>query len=497
MDTDPRRPRAEDLSARLLEMLSTAVVDGLVLGTAGDGTVLAFASDQATSPGDLDDVGDWVAVDARDVRRALGALTERGASTPVSTTDQRRRWASVEALRWVHEAIIAGEVLADTASAVVETACGVLGADAGLVVHPTPGDVADELTWTVHGIGGDLAVPPDPSLPEGRFRDDHVSLVPDARRDVAFTRLLRDAGLPPEQFVSALVAPIRDADGAVIGHLLFGSRQPGYFSVHDAELAASIASTTGVAIDNAHRHEAQRLAAMTFQRELLASDPDDRDDLELCIRYHPGRSGLEVGGDWYDVIELDDTRIGLAVGDVCGHGLTAAAHMGQLRFAFRALVRSAVTPPEALRVLNDLALSDQRTTVTIAYLELDTVTGECRAWSCGHLPPLVAGPGGSRWVTDAGAQGPMLGFLGEIEVPEHRTMLAPEETLLLYTDGLVERRDEGIDEGLERLRTALAEAVGVLDDVCDLLYRDLAETGPESDDTVLLAVRHRPGPGSS
>ncbi|MDZ7674287.1 MAG: SpoIIE family protein phosphatase [Acidimicrobiales bacterium] len=490
MDRDLRRPGSEEFPTRLLDALSSAVVDGLVLGVCADGTAL-FVSSGASAPDLLDDVDEWLEVSSRDVRRALTTLTEPGVSVPVSTTDQRRRWAAVEALRWVHEAIIAGEALDDTASGVVESACGVLGADAGLMVHPAPGDVADELTWTVHGFG-DIPPPADPSLPEGRFRENHVSLVRDARTNSGFAALLSDAGLPPEQFVAALVAPIRDEAGDVIGHLLFGSREADYFSVHDAELAASIASTTGIAIDNAHRHEAERLAAMTFQRELLPNDPDDRDDLDLCVRYHPGRSGLDVGGDWYDVIEFGATRIGLAVGDVCGHGLTAAAHMGQLRFSFRALVQAAITPEEAFRVLNRLALTDQRTTVTIAYLELDTASGECWAWSCGHLPPLITGPDGARWATDAAAQGPMLGFLDHIDVPSSRTVLHPEETLLLYTDGLVERRGEGIDAGLDRLMGALGSTPGMLDDVCDLLYRDLAETGPDADDTALLAARRRP-----
>ncbi len=96
-----------------------------------------------------------------------------------------------------------------------------------------------------------------------------------------------------------------------------------------------------MASENARRHEEPRLAAVLFQRQLLPTADVDIDRLELCIRYHPGRDGLDVGGDWYDVIQLDDRRIGLAVGDVCGHGLVAAAHMGQFRYSFRALIQAA------------------------------------------------------------------------------------------------------------------------------------------------------------
>jgi serine phosphatase RsbU (regulator of sigma subunit) len=198
-----------------------------------------------------------------------------------------------------------------------------------------------------------------------------------------------------------------------------------------------------------------------------------------------------VGGDWYDIIELDEHRIGLAVGDVCGHGLTAASHMGQFRYSFRALIQAAAPPEEAFRVVNRMALRELRTTATMGFVELDTRTGSVAVWSCGHLPPVIASVDGSevRFVNDPAARGPMLGFLPEISVRPVRTTLEPGELLLLYTDGLVERRNESIDDGLDRLAASFEGRSPMLDDLCEELYGVLSVAGPDADDTVLVAVR--------
>lgn len=441
---------------------------------------------------------EWVSLRLAPVEREGGGRVLAGLA--VDATDRKqdeirgaRRRATVEALRWVLEAMIAGTALDDTAAGVIETACGVLGAEVGVVVHPEPGDVAEELTWHTCGFDDALELPEDPALPVGAFTDSRVSVVGDREGVPELTELLEAQGLPLERFASAMVVPIPGAGGAVIGHLLFGSARPDYFSADDAELAVSIASSTGVAIDNARRHEAQRLAARTFQQALLPDGPAHREGIQVCVRYHPGRSGVEIGGDWYDVIDLPDGRLGLAVGDVCGHGFTAAAHMSQLRHSFRALVQAAISPVEAFRVMNRMALDELHTTVTVAYVELDVGSGACRSWSCGHLPPMVAGPDRpAHWVDELGSQGPMLGFLDDLPADEVRWSsfeLREGDTVLLYTDGLVERRGEDIDAGLHRLASGLGDAAGVLDDLCDDLYRDLADPGPEADDTALLAVR--------
>ncbi len=408
---------------------------------------------------------------------------------------QRRR-AAVEGLQWVSQAIIAGRQLTDTAIAVANAATGVLGADIGIVLYPEPGEVGSELAWAVSGLPGEVELPPPPrhvDVNSVANTATGVEVVRELSRNPPVRRFIESLELPihPGLLRSALLVPVGGDRGRPLGLMLFGHADRGYFTEDDARLAASIGSSTGVAIENARRHEEQRLAAVAFQRQLLPAPELNVPDLELCVRYHPGRDGLDVGGDWYDVIDLGDGRVGLAVGDVCGHGLRAAAHMGQFRYSFRALLQSSSTPEEAFSVLNRMALQELATTVTIAYVEIEAATGACRTWCCGHLPPVISSQHGQevRWVDDTNARGPMLGFLDDVRVSPIEATLAPGELLLLYTDGLVERRGEPIDRGMERLAAAFEGRSPALDEICDELHTLLAVAGPDADDTVLLGVR--------
>ena len=408
---------------------------------------------------------------------------------------QRRR-AAVEGLQWVSQAIIAGRQLTDTAIAVANAATGVLGADLGVVLYPEPGEVGSDLAWAVSGLTSDEPVPDPPrQLDITAFvgTATGVERIRDLSRHPQVREFVASLGLPIDVDVlrSMLLVPVGGDRGRPLGLLIFAHADRGYFTEDDARLAASIGSSTGVAIENARRHEEQRLAAVVFQRQLLPPTDVEVPGLEVCVRYHPGRDGLDVGGDWYDVIELGDHRFGLAVGDVCGHGLVAAAHMGQFRYSFRALLQSSSTPEEAFDVLNRMARHELSTTVTIAYVEVDTRTGACTTWCCGHLPPVIASRNGAevRWIEDLDARGPMLGFLDEVSVRPIHSTLAEGELLLLYTDGLIERRGESIDDGLQRLAASFAGRSPALDAVCDELHDLLAVAGPDADDTVLLGVR--------
>lgn len=423
-------------------------------------------------------------------------VTERKRTEAVT----RRRAMAIEGLQWVSQAIISGRELRETATAVSHAATGVLGATIGIVLYEVPGETTSELAWALSGIPVDLEVPPpptDPALPADLAVAEAPAVV-DLRWHPQTRDFVAGLGLPVDvaSLRSALIVPVRgDEHRRRLGTMVFLHPDAGHFTDDDVRMAQSIGASTGVAIENAQRHEQRRLASMAFQRELL-SDPDvSVDGVDVCVRYHPGRDGIEVGGDWYDVMTLSEHRLGLAVGDVCGHGLTAAAHMGQFRHSFRALVQSSVSPEEALRVLNRIALDELCTTMTMVYVELDTRTGEGTVWRCGHLPPAVAAPGRDevRWLADDDG-GPMLGFLPELAIRPSPVHLEPGELLLLYTDGLVERRGESIEAGLRRLAGALVtpDLVGdtaTIDNVCDLLHERLAERGPDADDTATLAVR--------
>lgn len=441
----------------------------------------------------------WVSTRVTRVQVQGGPVTLSAVSSDVTDRKRaelsvQRRRAAVEGLQWVSQAIIAGRELHDTAMAVSNAATGVLGADHGVILYARPGDVGSELAWAFSDLTG-----PAPEPPRG-FDLTSVAGVATGVERIADLRLASETRARLDQLDlpfdmarmrSGLLVPIGGERGRLLGLMVFVHHDPGYFTDDDARLAASIGSSTGVAIENARRHEEQRLAAVVFQRQLLPTVEVDLEGLELCIRYHPGRDGFDVGGDWYDVIQLDDRRIGLAVGDVCGHGLLAAAHMGQFRYSFRALIQASSSPEEAFQVVNRMALRELATTATVAYVELDTRSGSCAAWCCGHLPPVIASADGTeaRFIDDPSARGPMLGFLPDIEVTPVRTTLAAGELLLLYTDGLVERRGETIDDGLDRLTASFVGRSPVLDELCDELYSILADVGPEADDTVLVGAR--------
>ena len=424
----------------------------------------------------------------------VAAITSDVTARKRNEEHSQRRTMAIEGLQWVSQAIIAGRELRDTAVAVAHAATGVLGASLGVILYQVPGDTADELAWALSGLPPDAEVPDPPGdlvLPADLEAAEGASVV-DLRTHPDVRAFVLGLGLPAEvgSMRSSLIVPIRGEGRERLGTMVFLHDQAGYFTDDDVRLARSIGSSTGVAVENAKRHEQQRLAATAFQRELLPSSDAVIPGAEVCVRYHPGRDGIEVGGDWYDVITLDDERVGLAVGDVCGHGLTAAAHMGQFRHSFRALVQSSISPEEALRVLNRLALEELHTTMTIVYVELDTRTGECRSWRCGHLPPVIADRSGEvRWMGDDDHRGPLLGFVPDFEVPGTVEHLAPGELLLLYTDGLVERRGESIQDGLDRLAASFSDRSPEIDSTCDELYQLLADQGPTADDTAILAVR--------
>lgn len=405
----------------------------------------------------------------------------------------RRRAMAVEGLQWVTQALISGRELHDTALAVAHAATGVLGATYGVVLYLAPAETGNDLAWAISGLPTDVVTPTTPTsvdLPKD-LEDATRSVALDLRAHPEVRRFVLGLGLPVDvsDTRSALVVPVRGEGHERLGTMLFLHREAGYFTEDDVRLAHAIGTSTGVAVENAQRHEQQRLVAAAFQQEQLPPSDIDVPGAEVCVRYHPGRAGLEVGGDWYDVIPLEGNRVGLAVGDVCGHGLTAAAHMGQFRYSFRALVQSSIDPAAALATLNRLAIHELRTTVTVVYVELDLDTGACRVWRCGHLPPAVASSGLEvRWL--GGEQrSPMLGFLPDIEVEPATDHLMVGEVLLLYTDGLVERRDETIDDGIRRLSEALLAPFPQLDRMCDDLYGGLVDAATAEDDTAILAVR--------
>jgi PAS domain S-box-containing protein len=235
-----------------------------------------------------------------------------------------------------------------------------------------------------------------------------------------------------------------------------------------------------------HGDITEQKRADVLERSFVPERLPDIPGVQLAARFIPGGAGVEVGGDWYDVLELDDGSIALVIGDVAGRGVQAAAVMAQLRNALRAYVLESHPPAAALQHLNRLAWTlDPRVMATVVYLVFDPGSGLVRLANAGHLPPLQAGPGGSTQYLDQGRSLP-LGVRPATAYIEAEYVLEPGSTLLLYTDGLVERRGVLLDHGLRRLARCVSTGHDGLEVLCDRVLRELAPAG--EDDVALLAL---------
>ncbi|WP_018637850.1 SpoIIE family protein phosphatase [Parafrankia elaeagni] len=255
----------------------------------------------------------------------------------------------------------------------------------------------------------------------------------------------------------------------------------------DETLTEELVRRASNAFGNALQYERERAIAVTLQRSMLPRRPPDVAGLTVAWRYLPGSAGALVGGDWYDVLHLDGGRAALVIGDVMGHGLHAAATMGQIRAAARAYAGERFAPAVVLGQL-DAAMSrlEQGSITTVAMGVLDPADGSLTVASAGHLPPLIVPPRGEPWYPPV-EPGPPLST-GVAQYPESQLVLEPGSTLLLYTDGLVEDRIRPIDEGLELLRRSATPDLPP-EELCDLLLAALGRTGDNDDDVAMLAVR--------
>ncbi|WP_338775423.1 SpoIIE family protein phosphatase [Streptomyces sp. DG1A-41] len=264
----------------------------------------------------------------------------------------------------------------------------------------------------------------------------------------------------------------------------------------DAVMLIELTRRASIAIDNARRFEHNRDIAETLQRALLADLPATP-GLSLAARYLPATHGLNIGGDWYDAFPQRDGGLITVVGDVTGHGLHAAVMMSQLRTALRAYAVDGDSPGRLLtrlhRFLHHLQ-PDLYATAVIARFHPDEPT---LTWAAaGHPPPVLRLPDGTVRTLDA-KPGAMLGIPLTQEIGDHTVRLSPGSTLALYTDGLVERRAQGIDPGIERLASALggfrsAELDADLEGSADRILHPLL-TDSERDDDVCLLLCHLQG----
>ncbi len=278
------------------------------------------------------------------------------------------------------------------------------------------------------------------------------------------------------------------AKGQAIGSLAvyFEEERPEP-TAEDVELIRSFAHQAGVALERARTYETEHEAAITLQRNLMPEGIAEGSGIEADGRYLPAIRGVHVGGDWYDIVDRPDGTVAFAVGDIAGHGLQAAAAMGQVRSAWRALALTVTQPSAILGSLDRFAAGVEGAFFsTVLTVLLDPSTGELRYASAGHPPALVIDTRGETRFLEGGRSVP-LGLPFEQPRPQAVYRLQPGEVLVLYTDGLVERRGESLDEGFERL-AAVARGVGglPLSEISDALLELVAED--RHDDVALLVI---------
>jgi GAF domain-containing protein/anti-sigma regulatory factor (Ser/Thr protein kinase) len=352
------------------------------------------------------------------------------------------------------------------------------------VAHPARGDAEFAASWAP--LTADGASPSATAL-----RTRKPVLIPDVASSSLFATLGPDrSGLARRAGLrSLLCVPLVVDDGRVLGTVTFATTGPGRrYHDDDIPVAVELGRRGAAAFGHALRYEKERAAAESLQRSLLPERLPALSTARLTARYLPAAEGMRVGGDWYDAVPLEDGRLVLAIGDVVGHGLAAASSTGRLRAALELSALDGFSPAVILDRLNRYLFSvPDADMATVAVLVYDAAGGEVRLATAGHPPVLVVEPDGARYL--AHHPGPPLRAVEDAVYRERVEQLAPGETLLLFTDGLVERRGESLDAGLERLRASAARAPTDLDALADHLLDELLPTREPDDDVALVGLR--------
>jgi GAF domain-containing protein/anti-sigma regulatory factor (Ser/Thr protein kinase)/PAS domain-containing protein len=324
-----------------------------------------------------------------------------------------------------------------------------------------------------HGIAGRIAATGEPRIIGDLSTVDVVS------------PYLREAG-------GSLVGVPLTVKGRVLGVMHVSTLELNAFTEDDLELLGAAADRAALAFERMMIYEREHEIAVTLQQSVLPGRLPEIERLDVAVRYLPGRNELEVGGDWYDVIELGQHRVGVVVGDVVGKGVIAAAAMAQLRNALRVYALDGLKPSSVLSRLGDLARTVGMPFATVQYMVIDYERGTCRYASAGHPPALHLRPGWPAVYLEGGRSTP-IGIGLDTRARQASVSLNPGDLLLLYTDGLVESRSMTLNEGMDRLCEAVENAPESLDDLLDHVGEKLA-VDTRQDDVALVAIRWLPAP---
>jgi len=340
--------------------------------------------------------------------------------------------------------------------------------------------------WPTSGADPTILVAGQQRPSNWRHLDPHLrEIFAQARRQLPLT--VQPVEHPDSPGQSSGVVAVLTGSGDVASWMEL--RVPRRVSGEDRLLVTVLVGHLGLAIQHVRQFEAARETSLTLQQAMLA--PTELPP-GFAVRYEPATPPLEIGGDWYDVLRVGDHRIGIIVGDCVGRGLAAAAVMGQLRSSARALLLTGAEPAMLLEDLDAVAeLIPDAFCTTVFLAILDTESGEFFYSCAGHLPALLAAPQSTPIQLDDARSVP-LAVQRKASRPQSSVILPPGSTLMLYTDGLVERRDVTLDDGIAQLSETVAQGAHLtVDAVADAALRDMAPpTG--YDDDIAIVVYRRP-----
>ena len=421
----------------------------------------------------------WQLVDVTEQRRAEAERAARAEAEAVAVTIGKLQQVTEAALEHLEPAELMGLV--------VERIKEAFRADMARILLIETGRAEELAVGAAAGFG---SVGKPATVPIG----DVLSQVVGEGRPVILDGLRGGAGLDPMLEAAgprALMASPLTVKGRMAGVVEIGTRKERRFTPEEESLLVLMADRAGLAIEHARAYEREVDTVEMLQRSLLPEKLPVLPGLRLAARYEPGGLGVNVGGDWYDAIPLEDGRVGLAMGDVVGHGLEAASLMGQLRHAARAYALEGHSPPAVLDRLDRLVRSlPGAQMATLQYLVVDSDLRTVRFASAGHVPPLVVSPDGEARFLE-GAPNPPLGVFDSAGHEELTAKLEQGSTIVLYTDGLVEQRGVSIDAGLEALRRAARNPADPVE-LCDHLVESMLYIHPAHDDIAVLALQALP-----
>ncbi len=405
--------------------------------------------------------------------------------------DEQRTRIRAERLQSITARLSNALTPGDVAEVAVDELSNGFGAASVVLAGVVDGQVTDVL-----GAAGDGDVRLAPLLdlrsgtPGGRASRTSTSVVAADRGqlETGYPALAGRSDIDGETFVVLPLVAARRLNGLLVASW----EVPRALEDEDRVILEALAGQAAQALDRAGRYESEQAIAETLQRSVLPDSLPRVEGIQLAARYLPGSTQLDVGGDWFDALMLPDGKLGLVVGDVVGKGVRAAASMAQLRNAIRAFSVEHLKPSSAIARLNRLCMDVlDAAFATVVYLTVEPSTGICRMSSAGHPPPLVAFPDGRVELLE-GARGLPLGAAADAKYRQETIELPAGSVLLLYTDGLVERRGSSIDDGLAAVREAVAGAPTDPDRLLDHVLERVVGGREREDDVAMLAARILP-----